>query len=259
MLGDSKVKIFFIGTGSAKTNLKRFYTSFILSKNEENLLVDCGDGISLQFLKLNIDLNSIDNILITHLHPDHFTGIYSLLVQMKLSNRTKKLNIIFHNDLIDFIEKSLMQHYLFKERFNFEISLSTFNYNTSFKISQNFYFISKPNSHLDKYLINRVNDNIKFISSSFLFIINGKGIYYSADIGKEEDLYLFNDINQCSIIDTTHIDLESIKNFIERTTSNCIFLVHIDESKENLLYENFSNNKFEEKVFIPSDGDEYFL
>ncbi|MEO8398834.1 MAG: MBL fold metallo-hydrolase, partial [Ignavibacteriaceae bacterium] len=75
-------KIKFIGTGSGKTSLKRFHSSFLILNESYNLLVDTGDGISKALLLQNINYNSIDGILISHLHPDHYTGLPLLLVQM---------------------------------------------------------------------------------------------------------------------------------------------------------------------------------
>ena len=177
MGNESQVKIKFIGTGSAKVNPKRFFTSFILSNSNTNILIDCGDGISRKLYELEIDLNSIENILITHLHPDHFTGIASLLVQMKLLKRTKRINIFLHKNLSEFLEKFLKRVYLFKERFPFEYEIISYNFDDKIEIGNKFNFLAKPNSHLDKY-DNSFNNNYDYlVSPSFLFEVNNKKIY----------------------------------------------------------------------------------
>ena len=259
MENESQVKIKFIGTGSAKVYPKRFFTSFILSNSTTNLLIDCGDGISKRLAELEIDLNSIENILITHLHPDHFTGIASLLVQMKLSNREKNIKIFIHKNLVEFLELFFERVYLFKERFPFEYEIISYNFNDKIEIGDKFNFLAKPNSHLEKYSYSFINNSECLVSPSFLFEINNKKIYYSSDVGKAEDLNLFNSDYKISISETTHINLQELNFFIEKDFAEKYFLVHIEEKKEELLKENFRDKILKGKVFIPNDGDEYLI
>lgn len=254
-----QVKIKFIGTGSAKANPKRFFTSFILSNSRTNLLVDCGDGISRRFVELKISFDAIDNILITHLHPDHFTGIASLLVQMKLIKRSKDIKIYIHKNLVEFLEYFIERIYLFKEKFPFDFKIISYNFNDVIEIENEFKFTAKPNSHLIKY-DNLSIDNLKFlVSSSFLFDINKNKIYYSADVGKSEDLYIFNSDFKVCLIETSHIKIEEIISFVEIISADKFFLVHIDEENDDLLRKVFSDRILNEKVFIPNDGDEYLV
>lgn len=259
MENESQVKIKFIGTGSAKVNPKKFFTSFILSNSATNLLIDCGDGISRRLAELEIDLNNIENILITHLHPDHFTGIASLLVQMKLLKRTKRINILLHKNLREFLEKFFEQVYLFKKRFPFEYEIISYNFDDKMEIGDNFNFLAKPNSHLDKYSKSFLNNSDYLVSPSFLFEINNKKIDYSSDVGKAEDLYLFNSDYKISISETTHINLQELNSFIEKNFAEKYFLVHIENEMEALLRESFRDKILKGKVFIPNDGDEYLI
>ena len=87
------MKIKFIGTGSGKTSLNQFHSSLLLISKNYNLLVDAGDGISRALLFNEIEFNIIDGILLTHLHPDHFSGLATLIVQMKMMKRKNSLDI----------------------------------------------------------------------------------------------------------------------------------------------------------------------
>ncbi|MCK5087559.1 MAG: MBL fold metallo-hydrolase, partial [Melioribacteraceae bacterium] len=95
------MKVTFIGTGSGKVSLERFHSSILVSKKNSNLLIDVGDSISRALLNLNISINSIDQILISHNHADHYSGIASLVTQMKLLERSKPLKIFTHQLLSD--------------------------------------------------------------------------------------------------------------------------------------------------------------
>lgn len=254
-----KTKIFFIGTGSAKTSLKKFHTSLLVTASNTNLLIDCGDGISRKLKELQFDINTIQNILITHLHPDHFSGLATLLVQMKLQKRTKPLNIFIHNDLVNFIILFFDQIYLFKERLPFNLNLCKYDFEKIIKINDGFNFISKQNSHLTKYSNSETNNSISFVSPSFLFEIVDKKLHYTSDIGDKKDLNLFNSEIDVLVAEAIHIEFSDIFEFIKNKSIKKCFIVHFDEDKEDLIKKFFKNEITEGKVFIPNDGNEYFL
>ena len=51
----SKIKITFLGTGDAVPTAKRNHTSILLNYEEENILVDCGEGTQRQFRKARLN------------------------------------------------------------------------------------------------------------------------------------------------------------------------------------------------------------
>jgi ribonuclease Z len=63
----------------------------ILINND--LLLDCGEGCTQKLLQLQT-LDTINTICITHLHMDHYWGLFPLLIQYQFSNRTADLTII---------------------------------------------------------------------------------------------------------------------------------------------------------------------
>ncbi|MFX1445843.1 MAG: MBL fold metallo-hydrolase [Promethearchaeota archaeon] len=84
------MKITFLGTaGSIMTENKSFPS--ILINND--LLLDCGEGCTQKLLQLK-SIDTINTICISHLHGDHFSGLFSLLWYYWLSNRTADLTII---------------------------------------------------------------------------------------------------------------------------------------------------------------------
>jgi ribonuclease Z len=97
------VKITFVGTGSGKTSLNQFHSSILISSESYNLLIDAGDGISRALLFNEINFNTVDGIVITHFHPDHFSGLPSLIFQMKISDRKKPLDVFIHPSFKNFV------------------------------------------------------------------------------------------------------------------------------------------------------------
>ncbi len=229
-------KIKFIGTGSGKTSLKRFHSAFIISSSKYNLLVDAGDGISKALLAQNIHLSEIDGIVITHLHPDHFSGLASLIIQMKMSRRTKQLDLFCNEDILGNIKTFLNISYVMKERLDFELNFVPAKYNSAVVVSENISFVARKNTHLIHYGEEFNNESVSSSSSSLLFQIDQANIFYTGDLGSESDLNLFNDQSiDILISEVTHLNFDEIVKFGLMKGVKTILLIHIpDEIEESL-------------------------
>lgn len=87
------MKIIFLGTGSMIPTLERNHPSTLISYNNENILIDCGEATQLQLKKVRISPAKITKILITHWHPDHILGLPGLIATLGASNYQKELEI----------------------------------------------------------------------------------------------------------------------------------------------------------------------
>jgi len=56
-------------------------SGYLLESQDTKILIDCGNGVLSRLLEYCGNLNNIDAILISHLHPDHmrFKAFNSLL------------------------------------------------------------------------------------------------------------------------------------------------------------------------------------
>lgn len=222
------MRIIFIGTGSGKTSLNRFHSSLIVSALNYNLLVDAGDSVSRAILTRNIPFNSINGILISHLHPDHFSGIGSLIVQMKMNKRKESLSVFIHQTLVKTFEDILSESYIFKERIEFPVHCEGFEFNNEIKITDGFNFYSRGNSHLNKYKL--LNPSVSLACGSFLFSSGNQKIIYTGDIGSIEDLYLFKEYNtDIYITEASHVDFSSIVNLSESLKPGKIVITHLSD------------------------------
>lgn len=89
------MKLTTIGCGDAFGSEGRYNTSFLLSDDQLNVLVDCGASTLLRLKQLNLSPESIDVIVITHFHGDHYGGIPFLMISNKMEyQRTRPLKII---------------------------------------------------------------------------------------------------------------------------------------------------------------------
>jgi len=251
-------ELVFIGTGSGKVSLNRFHSSFLILTSRYNLLIDAGDGISKALLTGEINFSSIDGILITHLHPDHYTGLAALIVQMKMCERKKHLDIIINTEHVNVIQKFILNSYLFPERMGFAIHYKSIINDELFNVNNEISFISRQNSHLvpvsglEKYKLQ------SFSCSSFLLNIENIKIHYTGDIGSKNDLLLFSDYTIDYLIsEVTHIQPNDILNsYSNDALPPKIILTHITDEDINNLKELIVNLQVDlkEKFILAFDG-----
>lgn len=91
MISDYKLTI--LGTSAAKPTIDRNVSAHAVSIGGETILFDCGEGVTRSILRNKININSIHNIFISHLHIDHVGGLVNLLHNMTLHDRKDDLNI----------------------------------------------------------------------------------------------------------------------------------------------------------------------
>jgi ribonuclease Z len=88
-----KIKLTFLGTGSAIPTARRNHPSMYLQFKSENILIDCGEGTQRQFRKAKLNPCKITKILITHWHGDHVLGLPGLFKTLMLNGYNRKLDI----------------------------------------------------------------------------------------------------------------------------------------------------------------------
>lgn len=251
------MKLQFIGTGSGKTSLKRNHSSILFDTDKSKILIDCGDGISKALLKYDIAFNQIDTIIFTHYHADHFSGISSLITQMKLYERKSDLKIFTHNNLIEPLKSFLNSTYLFEEALGFDLQFIGYEFEIDYEIEDNFSFSAKQNSHIkNKYNVKSIPAD-RFVSASLLFNIGNEKIIYTSDIAVREDLFLFETKKpKIYITETTHIDPDWIHGIITFYQPEQIYLTHISDEDEHKIEKYIRNQIFPHfvKVQIAEDG-----
>ncbi|MDP3734279.1 MAG: ribonuclease Z, partial [Nanoarchaeota archaeon] len=87
------IEIIFLGTGSMQPTKTRNHSGIFLKYREENILLDCGEGIQRQMRIAGIKPAKITKLLISHWHGDHVFGIPGLLSAMGADQFSKKLTI----------------------------------------------------------------------------------------------------------------------------------------------------------------------
>ncbi len=228
----------FIGTGSGKTSLKRYHSSFIISSGKYSILVDAGDGVSHALLQQKILLNSIDGILLSHFHADHYSGLPSLIVQMKMSKRENPLDLFCNENQSEFLKELIYQSYLFDDNLGFNLSYKSFQQKKLFEVNKELSITPVQNSHLNKNIKYDKSKRLSFTCSSFLFSMKGKNIFFTGDIGEQTDLFLFERKKiDIMISEITHITVEEMHEAFKRLNPAKLFITHLSDEDEQKVTE----------------------
>lgn len=252
------MKITFIGTSSGKTSVDRYHSSLLFSLEKYHLLIDAGDGISRALLKNGFNFDLLNGILFTHLHPDHFSGLPALIVQMKLINRRDPLDIFIHKSLKTIVEEFLLRSYLLSERMGFKIHYKEFENDTPFRVVDNLTFLARENSHLN-YLMGFPDKypKLSLYSASFLFEKGNRRIIYTSDIGSEVDLVLFKEFIADTIItETAHVSPSAVIEKLLKLNPAKIYFTHYSDEDFHIISEILANlpSREKEKTFLAKDG-----
>jgi ribonuclease Z len=106
-------KLIILGSSNAVPDLERENTHMALQAKHGTVLVDCAGTPTVRLLKAGITLDDIADLILTHFHPDHVSGVPLLLMNMWLLGRTKPLAIHALKHCLDRVER-LMEDYLWK-------------------------------------------------------------------------------------------------------------------------------------------------
>ncbi len=136
------IKLTFLGTSDQIPSAKRNHSSVLLSYNEENILIDCGEGTQRQFRKAGLNPCKVTRLLITHWHGDHILGIPGLLSTLALSGYNKTL-FVYGPRGTDEMMKNLLMVFGFKREYEVKVE----EVNGKFFETNEFYLMSEKMGH----------------------------------------------------------------------------------------------------------------
>lgn len=88
-----------LGNNSALPAFDRHPTAQVVTLDQYQILIDCGEGTQMQLSRFKIRRSKIGHILISHLHGDHYFGLIGLITSMGLLGREQELHIFGPSEL----------------------------------------------------------------------------------------------------------------------------------------------------------------
>lgn len=238
----AKMKLLFIGSGSAFiVNNNNFNSNMLLinENNNEKLLIDCGSDARHALAELGFCYRDISNVYISHLHADHVGGLEWLALTSIFDSKCDK-PILYANT---YIMKTLWEHSL-------QGGLSTIQ---GVKTDLNYFFNTKETNRdgcfeWQNILFQTVQtihvvDNYTYMPSfGLIFSINGQKIFITTDTqfapNQLYDFYRDSDIifQDCETLDTPSGVHSSFKELctLDSSIKSKMWLYHYNCDYESL-------------------------
>ena len=86
-------KLIFLGTASAIPDPQHENTHFAITLQERILMIDSASNPVVRLEQAGLNHELLTDLIVTHFHPDHVSGVPSLLMSTWLMGRKKGINI----------------------------------------------------------------------------------------------------------------------------------------------------------------------
>ena len=111
-------KLIILGSSNAIASKDSENTHMVLVGAERIVMVDCVNNPIRRLEQANVDFMDLTDLILTHFHPDHVSGVPLLLMDMWLQGRKKPISIYGLHHTLDRIEQ-MMSLYSWEEWPNF--------------------------------------------------------------------------------------------------------------------------------------------
>lgn len=80
-----------LGSAASTPTPERSLPAIAVRVDGDILLLDCGEGTQRQMMRLGVSYAKVNAIFISHLHLDHYLGIFGMLETLRLNGRTSQI------------------------------------------------------------------------------------------------------------------------------------------------------------------------
>ncbi len=101
-------KLIVLGSSDAVPTEDHTNTHFILIGDMGSILVDCSGNTWVRLAQAGIEYHRLKDVILTHCHPDHISGIPSFLMNLWLTGRKDLLRIYGLQHTLDCVEQMMM-------------------------------------------------------------------------------------------------------------------------------------------------------
>lgn len=96
-----------LGNNSALPAYDRHPTAQVVTLEQFQFLIDCGEGTQMQLARYKIRRSRINHVFISHMHGDHYFGLPGLITSMGLLGRETDLHLYGPPGLMPIIDSML--------------------------------------------------------------------------------------------------------------------------------------------------------
>ena len=215
-------KMIILGSSSAVSCMDNENTHMVLVGEKRIVMVDCVNNPIRRLEQADIDFMDLTDLILTHFHPDHVSGVPLLLMDLWLRGRKEPINIYGLHHTLDRMEQ-LMSMYSWEnwpDFFSVAFHRLPASENTDLLDCDEFKIISSPVRHL-----------IPTIGLRFEFKGNQKVLTYSCDTEPCEEVVCLAEgadvlIHEATGTSQGHSSAAQAGQIAARAEAGKLYLIH---------------------------------
>jgi len=217
-----------LGVGSGWPSAVHHYAAHLIRLDGGTILCDCGEPAAAQLKRSGLSFEEADAVWISHMHVDHFSGLFALLQSAWLEGRARPLSVHMPGHAIEAVKRMLVQGLLPPELLPFPLRLRPIRAGETV-LSGTIRIAAWRTSHLDELKATYPKEFPRDAEAfCFLFEAGGKRVGYSGDIGRPEDLRpLLLRSPDLLLCETAHCEPEALLSFLKLFPVHRVALVHL--------------------------------
>lgn len=208
------MKLTFVGTSHGIPEADRFCTAMFLEVRESVYIIDAGAPVSPMLLRYGYTHEAVKGVFITHLHGDHFDGLFEFSDQLGWRYLNSNPKFLFPEEKGVELLRFYMKTMITSKR---ELDFDTYNEGKIFE-DENLTVIAIPTDHG------------KLPSYAFEVIAEGKHFLFSGDMNAEftEADRLFKDKKYDLVVfEGAHAELKNHKELLDRINTERLIVNHV--------------------------------
>jgi ribonuclease BN (tRNA processing enzyme) len=177
-----------LGVGDGWPCADRNHSAYLYRFGRTRLLIDCGESVSRSLRAAGASPDLVDHILLSHLHSDHYGGLFMLLQGYWLAPRRKALTIHLPADGLQPIRRMLDAAMIFDEMLQYRLAFEAVEAQSAITTGP-VKITPFHTTHLETLRqAHQAKHPLRFEAFSFLLEDGQRRIGHSADLGMPEDL-----------------------------------------------------------------------
>jgi ribonuclease Z len=248
------------GVGDGVPNVERSHSSYLYSFGETSVLIDCGEPVSRSLKTNGVSFDAIDRVFISHLHSDHFGGVFMLLQSLWLEQRRKDLVVHLPEDSIAPLQQMFRAAYLFEDLLPFKMRFEPLRAGEPIKTGT-VTLTPRPTTHLDR-LKQKFQSKYPGRYEAFCFLLEagGQRVAHSCDLGAPEDLApLLAEPVDLLVCEVSHFEPQALFDYLSCHRLKRLALVHIARwhwEQRDRIREAARKTLPGVEVFVPRDQEQ---
>jgi ribonuclease Z len=222
------VRLLVLGTAHSVADEAHRHTHMAVVGERAGVLLDCGVCPRSRLAAMGVERDRITDVIITHFHPDHVSGLPLYLMELWLTGRQHPLRIHASTDCLARVE-AMLALYEWREWPNmFPISFSAIQYEEKVAVAawEEFAILASPVLHLIPTTAIRLD------------LKSGKSVVFSSDTEPSDSLVRLAQgvdllLHEASGEGIGHCSAAQAGAAANRAGVNRLVLVHYDPTREH--------------------------